>query len=168
MTSKNGAKFSEIDSSAENELGSFPVSPGGSELEHPIVSTDRCLTIRMVSPASAPENSVYDSELEKTDNIRNLNAIKTDSQVLLLENTEDTPLTVDQLPILSDTDEEHTVSNKEKAKNESCQPIQKGAASPHNRKHKQAKSSKKKNISNFTRLVMSTFYLALIYTYART
>ena len=122
----------------------------------------------MVPPASALECPDSDSELGKIDEIRKYNATKIDSQVSLLENTEDPQLSVDQLSILSDSDKEHTVSNKEKAKNENWQPIQKGAASPHNRKHKQAKSSKKKNISNFTRLVMSTFYLALIYTYART
>ena len=98
----------------------------------------------MVPPASAPEGYNSDSELEKIDEIRKSNATKFESQVSLLENTEDPQLSVDQLSILSDSDKEHTVSNKEKAKNENWQPIQNGAASPHNRKHKQAKSSEKK------------------------
>ena len=51
---------------------------------------------------------------------------------------------MDNLPLLSDSSDEDTkVLNKRKAKNLNYGPIQKGAASPHNRKHKQPKSTEK-------------------------
>ena len=69
---------------------------------------------------------------------------------------------VDHLPLLSDSSDKDTkVSNRKNAKSSNHEPIQKGAASPHNRKHKQPKSTEKipdKNQANFLRKILPKTY----------